>query len=121
MSTAPINGSEKVSGRDRRRWDRCHIDVQVKAKLGVNGEHRVLHGRGTDLSCGGVAAVIAADLVIGQTIDVEVTLPYTTQPVRVRATVRNRDSYRYGLQFVNLSPADQKLIQQTCTALALLQ
>ncbi len=121
MSTVPANASRATGGRERRQWSRCHIDVQVKVRMASNADYRIIHGRGTDLSCGGVAAVVAAELVIGQSVDLEISLPYASQPIRVRATVRNRDSYRYGLEFVNLSPADHKLIRQTCTALGLLQ
>jgi TonB family protein len=62
-----------------------------------------LPGRCTDLSEGGVGAVVAGDLTMGQQIGVELRLPNVGVPVRTRALVRYHDQLRCGLQFVGLS------------------
>ena len=106
---------------EKRRWTRYAIDVEVRATVKSAGQSRTLRARGSDISIGGIALYIAADLVIGEVIESEVTLPYATAPFNARAVVRSRRSYQYGVEYVNLSPAARATIQRACASLALVQ
>ena len=44
---------------------------------------------------------------------------FCQRPVRVRAVVRNRTSYQYGFEFVDLTPEHSKTINRTCRMLGL--
>lgn len=55
----------------------------------------------------GMAAVLAQEIVVGETVAIEVQLSSMTSPLRIRAIVRYQDKLRIGLQFVGLS-ADQR-------------
>jgi c-di-GMP-binding flagellar brake protein YcgR len=106
---------------ERRRWTRYAIDVQVRAVVKSGSQSRTVHGRGSDISVGGMALYLATELVIGEVIEVDVTLPYATVPFHAVAVVRSRRSYQYGVEYVNLSPAARAGIQRACASLALVQ
>ena len=109
------------SGREKRRSARYHIDVRVRAKLISNGVLKILHGRGSDLSQHGMCVFLPTELGMHTTIAIEVTLPYCSQQVKLEAVVRNRRSFAYGIEFINITAAQQNLIEFTCRSLALLQ
>jgi TonB family protein len=64
-------------------------------------------GRSLNVCERGMAAVLAQEIVVGETVAIEVQLSSMTSPLRIRAIVRYQDKLRIGLQFVGLS-ADQR-------------
>jgi len=64
-------------------------------------------GRGNELSEGGMAVTAGAELRPGREVAIEFTPPYTSVPIRVRGTVRNRTGYRYGVEFLTESAASR--------------
>lgn len=104
-----------------RRWQRHAIDVRIKVSSNRGGVRTIVYGRGSDMSEGGMSAYIALELNLGSSIDMEVTLPYAQQPLKVKAKVRSRDGLRYGLEFLSLAPPEREVILRTCKALALVQ
>jgi hypothetical protein len=57
-----------------------------------------------------MALYTALELAPGDTIRLLLVLPYSRLPLSIEATVRNRLGYRYGVEFVQLSPqAEQEL------------
>lgn len=104
-----------------RRWKRHAIDVRLKVTSTRGGVRTIVYGRGTDVSEGGMSAYIALELNLGSSIEMEVTLPYAQQPLKVKARVRSRDGLRYGLEFLSLTPPEREVILRTCKALALVQ
>lgn len=122
MSLAKDVAKLAVPAKDeKRRWTRYAVDVQVRAVVRTAGQSRTVRGRGSDISVGGMALYLATDLVIGEVMEVEVTLPYATAPFQALAIVRSRRSYQYGVEYVNLSPAGKAAIQRACSSLALVQ
>jgi hypothetical protein len=61
------------------------------------------------------------ELGIDTKIEIEVTLPHCSQQVKLEAVVRNRRSFAYGVDFINITAAQQRRIEFTCRSLALLQ
>ncbi len=108
-------------GSERRAFRRYPLDVPVRATLRKAGARLAVHGRGNNISEGGLAAFLPTDLVIGEVIELDLTLPYATQPLKLRAAVRNRRSFTYGLEFVDISPMQKAIIARTCGALELVQ
>jgi c-di-GMP-binding flagellar brake protein YcgR len=104
-----------------RRWTRYAIDVRVKVVSSRGGVRTTVYGRGTDVSEGGMSAYIALELNLNSSIEMEMTLPYAQQPLRVKARVRSRDGLRYGLEFLSLAPPEREVILRACKALALVQ
>lgn len=64
-------------------------------------------GRSVNVCERGVAAIVAGELVAGESVGVELQLPLLDEPLRTRATVRYQDRLRCGLEFVALS-AEQR-------------
>ena len=40
------------------------------------------------------------ELTVGESVEIEFTLPYSSEPIRVAGAVRNRAGYRYGCEFI---------------------
>ncbi len=60
-----------------------------------DGSGFVYHARGRDRSDAGLGAIVCGDLRIGDQVSVRMN------GRRIRATVRNRNGYRYGFEFLN--------------------
>jgi TonB family protein len=104
-----------ASGAQTRVWDRPSRRraqrFQLKAPLEVtalrSGIPDTMPGRSLNLCEGGVAAMVAGELVPGETVGVELRLSYAMAPLRTRAMVRYHDKLRCGLEFAAL-PAEQR-------------
>jgi hypothetical protein len=86
-----------------RRWPRHKIDVPVRAVIHKPDRTLIRDGRGVEMSEGGMCLMcqlMGVELGLGDEIEVEFTPPYSGDPIRVRSEVRNRDGYRYGVEFV---------------------
>jgi c-di-GMP-binding flagellar brake protein YcgR len=113
--------SPQTSGRaDRRQSIRHHLDTRLVARP-TNKRSRTIHGRIIDLSQGGISAVIAADLQLGEVMELRFGLPYAATGVLLEAVIRRRESYQYSLEFTHVTAADRAKIDRTCAALLLLQ
>jgi TonB family protein len=64
-------------------------------------------GRTMNVCERGIAAMVAGELIPGESVGVEVQLFPFTEPLRTRATVRYQDHLRCGLEFVSIS-AEQR-------------
>jgi c-di-GMP-binding flagellar brake protein YcgR len=104
-----------------RRWERFKVELRIKARYEKNGQEIKLFGQGQDVSEGGMAAYLPAEIAPGEVIELEMTPPYSTRSIFARATVRNREGYRYGLEYLHIAPADRELLVRSIKALALVQ
>ena len=93
----------KPSPAEKRIFPRYELDTRIKV-TGTREEKAVeWRGRTIDISEGGVAAVLSAELKQDEVVALEFTLPRRAEPIRTRAVVRHRQSFRYGLEFLGLS------------------
>ena len=60
-------------------------------------------GRGHDVSCGGMSLYTPLELAEGDTIKVAFELPNSRMQFGVSAVVKNRNGFRYGIEFVKLT------------------
>ena len=72
-----------------------------------SGVPDTLPGRSLNVCERGVAAIVAGELLTGESVGVELQLPPLTEPLRTRALVRYQDRLRCGLEFVALT-AEQR-------------
>jgi len=70
-----------------------------------------LPGRCTDISEGGVGAIVAGELTIGQQVAIELRLPNVGLPIRVRALVRYQSRLHCGFEFLGLSTEQREMIR----------
>jgi hypothetical protein len=95
-----------------RRWPRYRINVPVRVVVQRPDKTVIVSGRGMALSEGGMAIFAGIELKVGQRVEIEFTPPYDGQPLRVRGTVRNRNGYNYGIEFLLLSHEDKQQAEQ---------
>lgn len=89
-----------------RRFRRYKLDVPVRLVVQTEDKVRIIDGRGNELNEGGLAVNAGVELAQDERIEVEFTPPYSGEPIRARAIVRNRNGYRYGLEFLSETPED---------------
>lgn len=81
----------------------------------------MLFGRADDIGEGGLFLVAAIQLKANDVIDLEFTLPYSSEPLRLRGLVRNRQGYGYGIEFLNPSEAERQQLLRMCQVLSILR
>ncbi|HZU31195.1 MAG TPA: PilZ domain-containing protein [Candidatus Angelobacter sp.] len=104
-----------------RRWTRHKIDVRLKISFPHEGKTDSAFGRANSLSQGGIGAYIPCSIPVGTTVGLELTFPYSSSEVRIKAVIRSCDGFRYGLEFEHLSSEAQAAIVKNCGASELLQ
>jgi hypothetical protein len=95
-----------------RRWPRYKVDVPVRVITQGLTKVAIVQGRGSELNNGGMAIFAGTELAMDAQVQVEFTPPYSGQPIRVRCFVRNRDGYRYGVEFITESDDDYESVNQ---------
>ena len=86
---------EAVRMRQRRL-----LNTPVCLVVGKPGSVRLVNARFRDVSDDGVAIFAGIELGLDSEVQVEFTPPIGQGPLRVRAVVRNRRGYVYGLEFL---------------------
>jgi hypothetical protein len=110
---------QDTPAHDRRRFRRYHIDVPVRVTRKKNNQ--VHFGRGTNMSEGGLQALIASELEPSEEIEIEITMPYySSQPLKLPCVVRDKEGYKYGLEFLTARQEDREIIAKACAVLSLI-
>jgi len=91
------------SGPSRRRVPRFQMQAQLDVTVLRSGIPDTVPGRSVNLCERGIAAMLAGELVPGETVGIEVKLP--------RAMVRHQDRLRCGLEFLGLSVEQRATIR----------
>ena len=94
--------------KSTRRWPRYQVNLPVRVLVRKAGIFRVAHVRGQELNAGGMAVYAIVELAIGDQVQLEFLLVRSRQPIRLKATVRNRVDHQYGLEFLATNPAEEK-------------
>ena len=100
-----------------RRGQRLLLNIPVCLVVERPDKVLFVSARFRDISDDGMAIFAGVELAIDSEIQVEFTPPYNKGPLRVRAVVRNRRKYVYGLEFL---PRDGKEEQTLITLKAML-
>lgn len=91
----------------KRRSVRYKLDVPLRVILHKADATLIRDGRGTDLSELGMCVMASLELGVGEELEIEFTIPYSGEPIRVSGAVRNRKGYRYGCEFTPDGQAEQ--------------
>jgi hypothetical protein len=97
---------------ETRRFQRLKIDLPIRVVVPLPDKTKIVEARGNDVSDNGLAVFAGVELREGDNVFIEFTPPYSSKPVRVPATVRNRRGYKYGIEFEAESEAERKMIEQ---------
>jgi hypothetical protein len=95
-----------------RRWPRYKLNVPLRIVIQMPDRTAIVNGRGTELSEGGLAIFAGTELRVDQRVEIEFTPPYDGMPMRVRATIRNRNGYNYGAEFLATAREDKLHVEQ---------
>ena len=106
-----------------RRWKRYRVDLRVKFLYWKDGAKATIFGQGSDVSEGGMAAYVPAEMTVGDNVDLEMVLPYAAskEPVAIKAIIRNRNGFRYGLEYVLVTESVRESLVRSMKALELIQ
>jgi len=96
----------------RRRSLRYKLDVPLRVILHKEDASLVRDGRGTEVSERGMCVMVGLELNLGVEVEIEFTLPYSGEPIRVAGAVRNRDGYRYGCEFIPDGLGERKDVER---------
>jgi TonB family protein len=94
----------------RRRGLRYRVQAPLDVTVLRSGIPDTLPGRSVNLGEGGISAIVAGELLPGETVGIEILLPLV-DPLRTRALVRHHDKLRSGMEFVGLSLEQQAAIR----------
>jgi hypothetical protein len=101
-----------------RRFPRFVVDARMQVRMFQAGEFRSCWGRSTELGEDGVGATLTGELETGEIVSLEIPLPFSPYPVKVRAIVRYRQGLRYGFEFLTLNNTQRDVIRRVCEMLA---
>ena len=115
-SSTSLAGEQK--SQYTRRFPRFIIDVRLQVKMFQAGEFRSCWGRSTEMGQDGIGATLTGSLEPGEIVTLEIPLPLTPYPIKVRAIVRYRQGLRYGFEFLTLNDNQRDTIKRVCDYLA---
>jgi PilZ domain len=61
-----------------------------------------------------MGAYIPCAIAVGAQLLLEVSFPYSSAEVKVKAVVRSCEGFRYGLEFVDVPPSVRAIIEKNC-------
>jgi hypothetical protein len=95
-----------------RRTKRRRLNLPVCVIVPKPEKLLFVSGRFRDLSETGVAVFAGVELSIDSEVQLEFTPPYHQEALRVRAVVRNRREYVYGLEFISLDRKEDENLRK---------
>src|SRR5580698_6662053 len=101
-----------------RRYPRFAIDVRLQVRMFQSGEFRSCWGRSTELGQDGIGATLTGELENSEIVTLDIPLPLSPYPLKVRAIVRYRQGLRYGFEFLTLEENQRGMLKSVCELLA---
>src|SRR5271157_4424521 len=98
-SSTPKRAANSVDRR-RRRHPRYRTDFRLSVSHLLGDHYQKIEGHCRDVSEAGVGILLAAELSIGEVVDLCVTFPESGNMWELRAVVRYRRGYQYGFEFL---------------------
>ena len=95
----------------RRKAPRSPAAFPVDVLALRNGSSTNIPGRTTNISEGGLAAVLAGEFSSGDAVGVSFRLPAVARTLHAEAIIRHADGLCYGLEFLNASREQQEMIR----------
>jgi TonB family protein len=99
-------------GPSRRRVPRFTVQAPLDVTVLRSGLPDTLPGRSLNVGERGLAAVLAGELVPGESVGIELRLPKIAESLRTSATVRYQGKLQCGMEFVGLSAEQRAAIRE---------
>jgi len=101
-----------------RRYPRFAIDSRIQVKMFQSGQYTSCWGRSTEIGQDGIGATLTGELEPGEIVTLDIPLPLSPYPLKVRAIVRYRKGLHYGFEFLTLANNQRDTIRRVCEMLA---
>jgi|GEM_PF-2590473 hypothetical protein len=111
MPSSHAKPAVKHIDRRRRRHIRFFCDFDVMLICFHGDKYQTLQGRARDLSKAGIGLLIAAELKVGDVVELKFTLPGSTRAWEMRAVTRYGQGCQYGFEFLSLNDEQSGLLQ----------
>jgi hypothetical protein len=101
-----------------RRYPRFAVDVRLQVRMFQNGDFHTCWGHSTEIGQDGIGATLTGELEAGEIVSLDIPLPLSPYPLKVRAIVRYRQGLRYGFEFLTLTESQRETIRRVCETLS---
>jgi PilZ domain len=101
-----------------RRFPRFPLDIRVSARVFRADAPVELWGRSIEIGQDGIGVTLTGELDPGEVATLELTLPASSTPLKLRALVRYRDGLRHGFEFLARDEIQREVIRRACELLA---
>lgn len=99
------------NGRPRRRVPRFELQAPLDVTAKRTEAAESIPGRTVNISERGIEAVMAGELIEGETVSVDLMLPDDADPLRLQAIVRHTGELSCGLEFRRLSAEQREKVR----------
>lgn len=90
---------------------REHSRYLLDQRLVVRAKE-TLHGRSKDIAEGGLGATIPGNIAVGEIVELELHLPGSSEPLKLKAEVRYRQGFQYGFKFLHVTSQQKEVIRR---------
>jgi hypothetical protein len=111
--------TDRSDPKKLRKYPRYPLDVRVSVRVFRPEAPLELWGRSIELGQDGIGITLTGQLEPGEVATLELTLPASGTPLKLRGLVRYRDGLRHGFEFLARDGAQHELILRTCELLGL--
>jgi c-di-GMP-binding flagellar brake protein YcgR len=91
-----------------RTHSRYLLDIRIVVRA-----KETLIGRTKDIAEGGLGATIPSNIDIGEIVELELQLPESPEPFKIKAEVRYRKGFQYGFKYVSITEQQREEIRRT--------
>lgn len=102
----------------QRRFPRYVADMRVAANVFRAGKTISLWGRSTEVGEDGIGATMTGELEPLEVVSLELALPLSSQPMKLRAIVRYRQGLHHGFEFLRVSQEQRDTLRRVCEMLS---
>jgi len=102
----------------KRRFPRHPVDIRIAVTVFRGGETISMWGRSNEIAEDGIGATLTEELEPGEVVSMEVSLPLSSYPLKLRAIVRYRDGLRHGFEFLIQHAAQRDTLRRVCEVLS---
>jgi PilZ domain-containing protein len=99
-------------GTPPRRFPRKLVDERLNVTVERDGQTLSVAGRCTTLGQGGLGAILAGELKLGDTAVVALKLAPLGEPLHLPVRLVNKHGFKHGFEFVELTAAQRRAIRQ---------
>jgi len=109
-----MSKTKAPDGPERRRWKRVPLDVRVKLLIVEEGREKVIHGRSTVISEGGMGVTLSRELAKNTVATLVFALPGEAGERTVQARLTYRSGFHCGFEFAGVAAGKQRELRAFC-------